>query len=265
MPKRRASAVGRGLRSRRLAVGVGAWAVFLLLWQLAGSSSAGLRDLISTPAQVAASGADLIASGLLARHAALTLLELFVGFAPAVALGLGVGVAMSRVRRLHLLLWPLVATLHVLPQIALLPMLMLALGVGPAGKVVLAFLSGLFPVIINTEAGVRTMDPAWARSLRSLGASELDVVRKVVLPAALPAAVAGIRLGFGRALGGVIAAEMYVSTRGVGRLVQDEASVGRIPALFALGAFTAGFALVCVSLLERLEGRAGLWRHGSAR
>jgi ABC-type nitrate/sulfonate/bicarbonate transport system permease component len=247
-------------RRRRTLTGGLAVALFLAVWQLVGSWSLVRVDLISYPTQLLAVGASLVASGELGRHALISLQEFVYGFAPAVVVGILLGLAMGQFRRLRYLLDPLVMALYTAPRIALIPILVVWFGVGMESKVAVVFLGAVFPILVNTLAGVQQVDPLWVRAARAFGASQLQVVVRVVLPGALPAVMAGLRLGLGRAILGVIVGEMYVSVAGMGQLIQVYGSAGRVAELVVLATIVAGFGLLCITALRRVEERIGPWR-----
>lgn len=247
-------------RRRRTLTGGLAVALFLAVWQLVGSWNLVRANLISYPTQILAVGASLVASGELGRHALVSLQEFVYGFAPAVAVGILLGLAMGQFRRLRYLLDPLVMALYTAPRIALIPILVVWFGVGMESKVAVVFLGAVFPILVNTLAGVQQIDPLWVRAARAFGANRLQVIASVVLPGALPAVMAGLRLGLGRALLGVIVGEMYVSVAGMGQLIQVYGSAGRAAELIVLATIIAGFGLLCITALRRVEERIGPWR-----
>ncbi|HXH84489.1 MAG TPA: ABC transporter permease subunit, partial [Candidatus Tectomicrobia bacterium] len=114
---------------------------------------------------------------------------------------------------------PLIAATFPVPKIALLPLLILWLGIGEASKVAVIALGVFFPMAINTYAGVRHADPLLVRAAVSFGAGRTSLVRKVLLPSALPTIFAGLRLGAGTALLLLVAAEMIAASSGIGYLV----------------------------------------------
>lgn len=247
-------------RSRRGVTATVSVLVVLIAWQILGSTNIISSDLISYPQQVIATGVAMALSGELARNAALSLVELVEGFVPAVLLGLGIGLLMARSRRLRYLLEPLVMALYTAPYVALIPILVLWFGIGPRSKVAIVFLGAIFPVLINSLAGVEQVDPIWIRAARAFGATQRQVTRKVILPGSLPAIMAGVRLGLGRGVIGVIIGEMYVATAGVGHLMQVYGAAGQSAQLIVLAIVTAGFGFTCVSGLRWLEERAAAWR-----
>ncbi|MDE3101772.1 MAG: ABC transporter permease [Chloroflexota bacterium] len=231
------------LRPARL-IGAASVAAFVIAWQAAASTGLLRADLVSSPVGVISATARLIASGELGRNAVVTIEEFVLGFVPSVAVGLVLGIVMGLQRRLRYLLDPLLMALYAAPLVALIPILVIWFGVGEGSKVAVVFLSALFPVLVNAMAGVEQVEAAWMRAVRAFGGSELDVVRKAILPGALPAFMAGIRLGLGRGIIGVIVGEIYVSVRGIGSLMNDYSGAGRTAELIALVWVTAlcGFA-----------------------
>jgi NitT/TauT family transport system permease protein len=242
-------------RHRRAAVGTLAVVAGLIVWQAAGSSGGLAADLVASPAAV-----GLATSGELARHGWVSLQELAAGFALAASGGVSLGVALGRSRHLRGLLDPVVMALHVTPRVALLPILVVWLGVGMGSKVAAVFLGAVFPIVVNTHAGARHVDALWVRATRAFGARPLQVVTKVILPATLPAVMTGLRLGLGRAVVTVVVAEMYVSLAGVGQLLQLYGNAGRTAELIALATLVALCGTLGVAGLRRLERRLSPWR-----
>ncbi len=234
----------------------------LLGWQAAGTWGPADRGLGATPADVLRAGLGLLASGELPAHALVSFQELALGFVLAVLVGVPLGVAMGRVPRLGHLLDPLVMVGHATPRVALLPVLVLWLGIGVVSKAAVAFLGAVFPVLVNTLAGVRQLDPLWERAVRGFGGRSVAVLAKVVLPGTLPAVMGGLRLGLGRALIGVIVGEMYVSVAGVGQLLALYGNAGRTGELLALAGLVGLVSLAGVKACRVAEARLGPWRRG---
>jgi NitT/TauT family transport system permease protein len=245
---------------RRGLIGTASVIAFLVAWQIVGAQNLISADLISYPTQVLAVGASMVASGELTSNGLVSLQEFVYGFAPAIVVGIAIGLAMARFRRVRYLLDPLVMAFYTAPRIALIPVLVIWFGVGMESKVAVVFLGGIFPVLVNTMAGVQQVDPLWVRAVRSFGANEWQVVTKVVLPGALPAVMAGVRLGLGRAIIGVIVGEMYVAVAGVGRLVQVYSGAGRAAELIVLVTVIAAFGFLCIAGIRWLEERMAPWR-----
>jgi sulfonate transport system permease protein len=246
--------------SRRLVVGSISVLAFLALWQFVGQHEIVRSDLISYPTEVLATFVHLTSTGELGTNAAVTLQEFVEGFVPSVVIGIFFGVALALIRPLRELLDPLLTAIYNAPVIAFIPILVVWFGVGTYSKVVIVFISAIFPVIINTRLGVSEIAEPWLRAVRSFGAGQLQIVTKVILPGSMPAIMAGIRLGLGRAIVGLIAGEMYVSLSGIGRMIQVYSSAARSSEIIVLVVVIAVFGYACVALLRSVENRMGVWR-----
>jgi NitT/TauT family transport system permease protein len=230
------------------------------VWEVVGATNLVRSDLVSFPSEVVASTLAMAGSGELGKNTLVSLSAFVQGFVPAVIGGVALGLVIGLVKPVRLLLDPLLVALYSAPRIAFIPILVVWFGVGAESKVVMVFLSAVFPVMINTTTGVQEVSEPWIRAVRAFGASPMQVVTKAVLPAALPAIMAGVRLGLGRAIVGLIAAEMYVSVAGIGRLVQVYSSAGRATQLIVLVVVISAFGFACVTLLRSVEEWLGPWR-----
>jgi ABC-type nitrate/sulfonate/bicarbonate transport system permease component len=189
-----------------------------------------------------------------------TLGKTLVAYGLAVALGVGAGLLIGGVRYLHDVLNPFIVALYALPKILVLPWILLAFGLGVAPAVVYGVLQGFFPICLLVAGGVRDIDPMPLRVARSMGATSWQLYRKVVLPAVLPAVLAGMRLGIVFCLLGVLVVEMFGGIRGMGFLLVSLANAFRAPELFAATALVSLLSVAVVLGLERLNRRLGHWR-----
>jgi sulfonate transport system permease protein len=246
--------------SRRLLVGTLSVAVFLAVWQFVGQREIVRSDLISYPTEVLATFVRLISTGELGSNAAITLQEFVEGFIPSIVFGVVCGVLLALIRPLRELLDPLLTAMYTAPVIAFIPILVVWFGVGTYSKVVIVFISAIFPIMINTRVGVSEIAEPWLRAVKSFGADQLQVVTKAILPGSMPAIMAGIRLGLGRAIVGLIAGEMYVSLGGIGRMIQVYSSAARSSEIIVLVVVIAVFGYACVALLRSVENRMGTWQ-----
>jgi NitT/TauT family transport system permease protein len=246
--------------SRRLLVGTLSVVVFLVVWQVVGQREIVRSDLISYPTEVLATFARLISTGELGSNAAVTLQEFVEGFIPSIVFGVVCGVLLALIRPLRELLDPLLTAMYTAPVIAFIPILVVWFGVGTYSKVIIVFISAIFPIMINTRVGVSEIAEPWLRAVRSFGADQLQVVTKAILPGSMPAIMAGIRLGLGRAIVGLIAGEMYVSLGGIGRMIQVYSSAARSAEIIVLVVVIAVFGYACVALLRSVENRMGTWQ-----
>jgi len=242
---------------RRLAQAVSV-AGLLLVWELAARG--GLVDPLFVPAPSAVlralRGIGPEAVGLIGE----TLGKTLVAYALAIALGVGAGLALGGVRYLHDVLNPFLVALYALPKILVLPWILLAFGLAATPAVVYGVLQGFFPICLLVAGGVRDIDRTPLRVARSMGATSWQLYRKVVLPAVLPAVLAGMRLGIIYCLLGVLVVEMFGGIRGMGFLLVSLANAFRAPELFAATALVSLLSIGVVLGLERLNRRLGHWR-----
>ena len=174
---------------------------------------------LPSPLGVLREGYDMLVSGEMWLHVAASLKRLLLGFAVGGGLGVVVGIAVGFFGIAEAIGTPLIAATFPVPKIALLPLLILWLGLGEPSKVAVIALGVFFPMAINTAAGVRQADPLLVRAAIAFGARRWSVIRKVILPSALPMIFAGLRLGAGTALLLLVAAEMIAVESGIGFLI----------------------------------------------
>jgi ABC-type nitrate/sulfonate/bicarbonate transport system permease component len=246
-------------RAARAVVGLLSVALFLIAWQIVGASEIIRSDLISYPSEVAETLVRMTASGELGSNVAVSLQEFLQGFAPAIAVGVAAGTAFGLHPQLRYLFDPLIVALNTAPIIAFVPIVVVWFGVGTQSKAIMVFLAAVIPILINTMTGIGQVHESWMRACRAFGASRAQVILKAVLPGALPAVMVGVRLAVGRAVVGLIAAEMYVSVRGIGRLIQVYSTSERAAEIFVLVAVVASFGFLLVTLLRRVESWLAPW------
>jgi len=175
----------------RSLVGFASVAAFLMVWQIVGANEIIRSDLISYPTEVAQSLVQMTASGELGSNLIVSLQEFIQGFLPAIALGVAAGIAFALSRRLHYLCEPLIVALNTSPIIAFVPIVVVWFGVGTESKAIMVFLAAVVPIVINTMTGILEVHESWTRACRSFGASRWQVIRKAILPGALPAVMVG--------------------------------------------------------------------------
>lgn len=233
---------------------------FLAVWEIA--PRAGLVDstYTSQPSRVIAAGLEIIRTGGFFHDAVLSLSEFAIGFALAVALGVPLGLMLGRFSVLRSLLDPPIMAIYATPHLALLPIIVVWLGIGMLSKVAVAFVGGVIPILVNTIAGVRGVEHSWIVAARSFCAYGRDVFIKVVLPASLPSAILGIRLGLSRAVLGVVVGEMYQSQAGLGNEVMRYGSEFRTDYLLFDVLMISLFGLLATSAVRALEEK--LWTAG---
>jgi NitT/TauT family transport system permease protein len=205
----------------------------LLLWELASRFLVANQLFLAAPTEIFKATVSLFASGEMQRHIAISGVEFAIGYVIASVLGIAIGLGMASSARFKQAMQPWISGLYATPTIALAPLFILWLGIGIWSKVLVVIFLVLFPVTINTEAGLRTTSERLVEMLRSFGASPRQIFFKVSLPSALPFILAGLKLGIGRGLIGVVVAELFGSRAGLGRLISQSADAFNMPELFA--------------------------------
>ena len=191
----------------------------LVLWEALAQTGRVPVLFLPSPLGVLAEGWEMLRSGELLGHVAASLHRLVLGFALGAAAGIVVGVVVGFFAAAEAVGTPVLAATFPIPKIALLPLLILWLGLGEPSKVAVIALGVFFPMAINTFTGVRQADPLLVRAAVAFGARRWSIIRKVILPSALPMIFAGLRLGAGTALLLLVAAEMIAVESGIGFLV----------------------------------------------
>lgn len=165
---------------------------------------------------------DLLIGGQLVDALKSSLQLLFLGFGFSLAVGFVVGVVVGRYKIADRTFSPFLNALYATPTIALVPVVLVWFGFDMAGRVTVVFLASFFPVLINVYAGVRDAPASLIEVARSFGVhNELGLLRRVILPAAIPFIMAGIRLGIGRGVVGMAVAEVYLRLGGIGALIVE--------------------------------------------
>jgi NitT/TauT family transport system permease protein len=231
----------------------------LLLWEFVSRFLVANALFLAAPTQIFAAIAALAKSGELWRHMGISAAEFALGYVIASVLGVIIGFAMAESATMKRVLQPWISGLYATPTIALAPLFILWLGIGIWSKVLVVIFLVLFPVTINTEAGLRTTSERLIEMLRSFGATPRQIFFKVSLPSAMPFILAGLKLGIGRGLIGVVVAELFGSRAGLGRLISQSADAFNMPELFA-GVVVLAFAgIVLTAGFTWLEGKLVPW------
>jgi ABC-type nitrate/sulfonate/bicarbonate transport system permease component len=217
------------------------------------------RALFPPPSVVASTLWDLLAGGDFARPLASTLALFAAGYLLAVLSGVALGLLMGTSRFCAHLLEPLIESIRPMPKAALLPVLMLFLGLGAAMKVTAVALASFFPVWINTMQGARGVDPVLIATGRTFGLSGLAITMKIILPAATPYIFAGMRVALGLALLMTILSEMLAGTGGLGFLVLENQRAFRIRQMYAWLVILALVGLAINAIMTIAERKLVPW------
>jgi len=234
--------------------------LFVALWE--GAAQIGWINpvILSSPSRIAVAFAGQWESGQFVADLGVSLTELAIGFGLSLVGGVVIGIAMGLNRTTEYALDPFVWFLYSTPLVALYPLIVVWLGFGFATVIAITFMLTVIPIVVNTFAGVRSVDPALVCAVRVFGGSKLDVVMKAVLPASLPMVLAGVRIGLGRALIGVVLGEMFSSNAGLGfRMTVYAAHLKTADVFVPLMAFVF-IGVITTQLAILLERRLQSWK-----
>lgn len=240
-------------------LGPGVLVSLVLLLELAVRAGWVNAALVPPPSAVAQRLYAVIAAGKIFAPLGRTMYLLVLAYAIGCVLAIALGVLMGRFRPVHGLLEPLVEVLRPLPKPALLPPLMLFLGLGDTMKITAVALGVFFPVLINTIQGVRGVDPVMIDVARTFQHSRAALLWKVVLPSALPLILSGMRIALGIALVLVVIAEMMAGTGGIGYLIIDLQRSFRVVDMYAWVVILAVLGYALNEVFVRIERRAIHW------
>ncbi|MCD2515415.1 ABC transporter permease [Massilia sp. G4R7] len=237
-------------------------AAVVALWWIVVVQSGSL--IFPTPLQVGRGVLELIENGTLWEHIGASLARVATGFLIALVVAVPLGLWMGRVDAAYRTLNPVFQILRPISPIAWIPIAILWFGVGDMSPVFLIFLAAVFPMILQTSAGVHAIESRYLRAAENFGVSRARLFRQVIVPAVLPEILTGMRIGLGVAWLVVVAAEMIVRRSGLGFLIMDARNAGNrydlvVAAMIIIGLIGLGIDV----LMRRLEGLKGVrWRYG---
>jgi NitT/TauT family transport system permease protein len=234
-------------------------AALFLLWEVAARWWID-PDFLSPPSQVLASLGELFETQGVPAALQITLWELAVAFAISVVIGLAVGLTVGLSRFSNRSFMPIILLLYGTPQITILPLFILYFGIGPASKIAFGVSHGVFPIIVTIVAGVQNIKPILMTAAHSMGASRWQIFRWVIFPHMIPSFFAGLRLGMTGVLLGVLLAELYVSTAGIGYFTTLFTQNFDPTNLLGLISVLAAMAIALNEIVRRAEVHFGRWR-----
>jgi NitT/TauT family transport system permease protein len=231
----------------------------LAAWELVVRLGVVTAIFLPPPTEVARTMWQAAADGSMGKALGATLLRVIPGLLLGAVPGLLLGLAMGSSNRLRQALDPLVAAVHPMPKIALLPLVMIIFGVGEASKVVVVAIASFFPIAINTMAGVRQISPLYFEVAESYGASRRKIFSRVVFPGALPMALSGLRLSANVAFLVTVAVEILAAETGLGALIWLSWETLRVDLLYAALFVTAVVGLVISLVVQGVTAGVLPW------
>jgi NitT/TauT family transport system permease protein len=249
------------LANEKKILGTIAVAIFLIAWELVGNVFQWINPMfMSAPSLIFKAGYDMFRSGEIYHDLYVSGVEFLGGYFLAAAVGIPFGIMTGWYKRMSYIFDPFVNALNATPRVALLPLVIIWLGIGILSKVGIIFLGAVFSILINTRDGVKTTPVNLLNAARSFGASEWMVFKTVVVPSTIPFILTGLRLAVGRALVGVLVGELYAATAGIGFMITVAGATFQTDKVFVGVGIFALSGMIGMELLTKVERRFDKWR-----
>jgi ABC-type nitrate/sulfonate/bicarbonate transport system permease component len=215
---------------------------------------------MSAPSLIYSAAVQLFGSGEIYNDLYVSGVELFWGYFLSALVAVPFGIMVGWYKRMSYIFDPFINAMNATPRVALLPLVIIWLGIGVLSKVGIIFLGAVFPILINTRDGVKTTPLNLLTAARSFGASEWTLFKTVVLPSTIPFILTGLRLGLGRAIVGVMVGELYAATAGIGFMITVAGATFQTDKVFVGVLVFALTGMLGMELLTRVENRFSRWR-----
>ncbi|MEH7479623.1 ABC transporter permease [Neobacillus drentensis] len=234
--------------------------IILVVWEIFGRLKLIDPFMFSWPSKILVEANEFFISGEVFKHLAVSGMEVGLGFAMAL-IGIPIGLAMGYWEKMELAFDPFVTALYTTPMIALTPLFVLWFGLDTLSKVMMVFALSVFPILINTMAGVKMTDQSLVKAARSYGANEAQMFKEVIFPSAFPFIITGIRLAIGRALIAVVVAEMLSGNIGIGFAIRHASELFQTAQYLAYVVLLMVLSVILTALLKLFEKKLAPWRH----
>lgn len=253
----------RGSRHlRETAISIGSGCALVATWELLVRAELLDRRFFPPPSEVVVTLLGMIRSGELTEAVTVTLGRLAVGFVAGSLIGAVVGLVMGVSRVVRAAMQPVIGAIYPIPKIAILPLVMLIFGLGDMSRYVIVAIGVVFLVLLNTAAGVMSIEPIYLDVGRNFGARRLDVLRTIALPGSLPLIFTGLRLAWGTGLLLIVAAEFVGARSGLGYLIWNSWQTFSVDEMYAGLVVISAIGLLSFALFDFLEGWLVPWRAG---
>jgi ABC-type nitrate/sulfonate/bicarbonate transport system permease component len=249
------------LSHEKTILGVAGVTTFLVLWELVGNTFQLINPMfMSAPSLIWKAAVQLFSSGEIYNDLYVSGVELFWGYLLSVIFAVPFGIMVGWYKRMAYIFDPFINAMNATPRVALLPLVIIWLGIGLLSKVGIIFLGAVLPIMVNTRDGVKTTPYNLLTAARSFGASEWQIFRSVVLPSTVPFILTGLRLGIGRALVSVMVGELYAATAGIGFMITVAGATFQTDKVFVGVLIFALSGMAAMELLNMVERRFDRWR-----
>jgi ABC-type nitrate/sulfonate/bicarbonate transport system permease component len=250
-------------------LGGSAVVLFLVVWEFMGGAWSAYNPIpalrinpmfMSAPSLIASAAYGLFSSGEIYNDLYVSGIEFFWGYLLSILVAIPFGIGVGWYKRMSYIFDPFINAMNATPRVALLPLIIIWLGIGILSKVGIIFLGAVFPMLINARDGVKTTPHNLLNAARSFGASEWQIFRSVVFPSTVPFIITGLRLGVGRALVGVLVGELYAATAGIGFMITVAGATFQTDKVFVGILIFAITGVILTVILDRMERRFDKWR-----
>jgi NitT/TauT family transport system permease protein len=231
---------------------------FLFLWEIFGRRVDPI--LMSYPSAIAAAFVELLQSGELVIESGRSMRAFLAGFGLAIVFGVLIGIVMGTDRRIEYAVDPFINALYSTPNVALIPLIILWLGLGLTAKIAIVFLVAFFPIVVSTFAGVKNVSGSLVEIGQAFGFNGVQILRKIILPGSLPFIATGIRLAVGRAVVGMVVAEFFTAISGLGGMIIKYSNKFETDRMFVPIIVLAVFGVLLTEMVKVVERRLAPWK-----
>ncbi|HXQ38909.1 MAG TPA: ABC transporter permease [Anaerolineales bacterium] len=249
------------LSQEKKILGAAGVTIFLIVWELVGNVFQIINPMfMSAPSLIAKAAIDLFSSGEIYNDLYISGTELLGGYLLSAVVAIPFGIMVGWYKKMSYIFDPFINAMNATPRVALLPLVIIWLGIGILSKVGIIFLGAVFPILINSRDGVKTTPLNLLNAARSFGASEWMIFKAVVLPSTIPFILSGLRQGLGRAIVGVMVGELYAATAGIGFMITVAGATFQTDKVFVGVLVFALTGMIGTEILAKVEKRFDKWR-----
>lgn len=247
----RVSEGGRGVR-------IALFVAFVIVWYIITALELITPLILPSPVEVV--GVAITETGTFLQALQVTLFEVAIGIALAWGIGISVGIGLGSTQISRDVFRPVFASLFAVPFILLYPIFLAWFGIGSSSKILFGAAYGMYPIILNTMAGMGSVDEKYRMAGRSMGASRVQLLTRIMLPLSVPSIISGLRIGTALVVIGVVVTEMLASTKGLGFLIRSNQTVFNTAHVYLAIILSLVIVLLVNRFLTALENRTEKWR-----
>jgi ABC-type nitrate/sulfonate/bicarbonate transport system permease component len=248
------------IRTRPLLLGASSVILLVVIWQVVTDLNLVKQIFLPTPLQVLDGLKSIFSGGAIWNDLAVSGEEFIIGLGISIAIGASLGILTGWYRAVDEFFKPIVVALNSMPQVAVIPLLILIFGIGITPKVIVVILSCAPVILMNTTTGVGNVDERLMRVARSFGATDWQAIRTIVIPEVVPFFMTGLRISIGRAIIGVVVGEIFASKAGIGNLLISASDSFNMPVMYASVIIITAIGIVLTQVAAWAERRMQLWR-----